>query len=223
MGRRGTAPAPPTYATNYLDRGQYRMSRDDALAMRYIEHSPPRTARLPRHRLRPPRRRDARLRKAPRPSRAELGGPVPLRARAPSAGGSAPTTSCRTDSARLTPLRYAHRIETGLKLCVGGDFSYGGQLTKNPIHPDWKPSTGPPPVTAAPARHHPHPPASPPPPARPRRRPRPQRHPVRHRPHMGLPPVVAPPRRWPRRLLMLVLQHSTATRSTPSSVTPCPS
>lgn len=46
-----------------------------------------------------------------------------------------PNHVCRTDSARLTPLRYAHRIETGLKLCVGGDFSYGGQLTKNPIHP----------------------------------------------------------------------------------------
>lgn len=28
------------FATNYLDRGQYRMSRDDALAMRYIQHSP---------------------------------------------------------------------------------------------------------------------------------------------------------------------------------------
>ncbi|WP_245813948.1 replication initiation protein [Rhodococcus marinonascens] len=47
-----------------------------------------------------------------------------------------PNHICRTDSARLTPIRYAHRIETGLKLCVGGDCSYGGQLTKNPIHPD---------------------------------------------------------------------------------------
>src|SRR3546814_17893545 len=29
------------FATNNLQRGQYRMSRDDALAMRYVEHSPP--------------------------------------------------------------------------------------------------------------------------------------------------------------------------------------
>lgn len=28
------------YATNHLERDQYRMSRDDALTMRYIEHSP---------------------------------------------------------------------------------------------------------------------------------------------------------------------------------------
>ena len=28
------------YATNNPQHGQYRMSRDDALAMRYVEHSP---------------------------------------------------------------------------------------------------------------------------------------------------------------------------------------
>ena len=28
------------YATNYLDRGQYRMNRDDALTMRYVEPPP---------------------------------------------------------------------------------------------------------------------------------------------------------------------------------------
>ncbi|USI93072.1 replication initiation protein [Rhodococcus pyridinivorans] len=50
---------------------------------------------------------------------------------------------CRTDSARLMPLRLAHRIERGLCLSVGGDFSYGGQLTKNPIHPDWETLYGP--------------------------------------------------------------------------------
>ncbi|GAA3133160.1 hypothetical protein GCM10020255_007510 [Rhodococcus baikonurensis] len=43
----------------------------------------------------------------------------------------------------MTPIRYAHRIETGLKVSVGGDFAYGGQLTKNPIHPDWATIYGP--------------------------------------------------------------------------------
>ncbi len=130
------------YATNYLDRGQYRYSRDDALTMRYVEHSP--------HALlgsividcdHP----DAAMRAFEKPS----DHPAPnWVAQSPSGRAHlgwwlGPNHVCRTDSARLTPIRYAHRIETGLKVSVGGDFAYGGQLTKNPIHPDWETIYGP--------------------------------------------------------------------------------
>ncbi|WP_342339020.1 MULTISPECIES: replication initiation protein [unclassified Rhodococcus (in: high G+C Gram-positive bacteria)] len=129
------------YATNYLDRGQYRMSRSDALAMRYIEHSP--------HALlgsivvdcdHP----DAALRAFEKPS----DHPAPnWVAQSPSGrahiGWWLSAAVCRTNSARLQPLRYAHRVEAGLRNSVGGDFAYGGQLTKNPIHPDWETLYGP--------------------------------------------------------------------------------
>lgn len=129
------------YATNRLERGQYRMSRDDALTMRYVEHSP--------HALlgsividcdHP----DAALRAFEKPS----DHPAPnwvaqsLSGRA-HIGWWLAAPVCRTDSARLQPLRFAQRIEAGLRTSVGGDFSYGGQLTKNPIHPDWETLYGP--------------------------------------------------------------------------------
>ncbi|GAA3133166.1 hypothetical protein GCM10020255_007520 [Rhodococcus baikonurensis] len=79
------------YATNYLDRGQYRMNRDDALTMRYVEHSP-RTARFDRHRLRSPRRRDACLRETLGPSRPNWVAQSPPDART-WAGGSDPIMS----------------------------------------------------------------------------------------------------------------------------------
>ncbi|CAG7642839.1 replication initiation protein [Rhodococcus opacus] len=133
------------YATNHLDRGQYRMSRDDALAMRYVEHSP--------HALlgsividcdHP----DAAIRAFEQPSDHPAPSWVAQTIRGPHAGRAhlgwwlaAPV--CRTDSARLQPLRFAQRIEAGLRTSVDGDFSYGGQLTKNPIHPDWETRYGP--------------------------------------------------------------------------------
>lgn len=130
------------FATNDLQRGQYRMSRDDALAMRYVEHSP--------HALLGSividcDHVDAAMRAFEQPS----DHPAPnWVAQSPSGRAHigwwlGPNHVCRTDSARLTPLRYAHRIETGLKISVGGDFAYGGQLTKNPIHPDWETIYGP--------------------------------------------------------------------------------
>ncbi|WP_072691686.1 replication initiation protein [Rhodococcus marinonascens] len=130
------------YATNALARGQYRMSRDDALTMRYIEHSP--------HALlgsividcdHP----DAAMRAFEQPS----DHPAPnWVAQSPSGRAHlgwwlGPHHICRTDSALLAPLRLAHRIERGLCISVGGDFAYGGQLTKNPIHPDWETIYGP--------------------------------------------------------------------------------
>lgn len=130
------------HATDDLAAGQYRYSRDEALTMRYIEHSP--------HALlgsivvdcdRP----DAALRAFEQPS----DHPAPSWV-AQSPSGRAhlgwwlgPNHVCRTDSARLTPLRLAHRVEKGLCISVGGDFAYGGQLTKNPIHPDWETIYGP--------------------------------------------------------------------------------
>lgn len=130
------------FATNHLEHGQYRMSRDQALMMRYVQHSP--------HALlgsividcdHP----DAAMRAFEKPS----DHPTPSWV-AQSPSGRAHLgwwlgdhRVCRTDSARLTPLRYAHRIERGLCISVDGDFSYGGQLTKNPIHPEWETIYGP--------------------------------------------------------------------------------
>ncbi len=129
------------HATNYLDRGQYRMSREDALAMRYVEHSP--------HALlgsivvdcdHP----DAAMRAFEKPS----DHPAPnWVAQSPSGrahlGWWLAAPVCRTDSARLQPLRFAQRIEAGLRTSVDGDFAYGGQLTKNPIHASWETIYGP--------------------------------------------------------------------------------
>ncbi len=129
------------YATNHLAEGQFRRSREQALAMRYIEHSP--------HALlgsividcdHP----DAALRAFEKPS----DHPAPnWVAQSPSGrahlGWWLAAPVCRTDSARLQPLRYAQRIEAGLRTSVAGDFAYGGQLTKNPIHEDWETLYGP--------------------------------------------------------------------------------
>ena len=129
------------HATNYLDQGQYRMSREDALTMRYVEHSP--------HALlgsividcdHP----DAAMRAFEKPS----DHPAPnWVAQSPSGrahlGWWLAAPVCRTDSARLQPLRFAQRIEAGLRTSVGGDFAYGGQLTKNPIHASWETLYGP--------------------------------------------------------------------------------
>ncbi len=129
------------HATNYLDQGQYRMSREDALTMRYVEHSP--------HALlgsividcdHP----DAAMRAFEKPS----DHPAPnWVAQSPSGrahlGWWLAAPVCRTDSARLQPLRFAQRIEAGLRTSVSGDFAYGGQLTKNPIHASWETIYGP--------------------------------------------------------------------------------
>ncbi len=129
------------HATNYLDQGQYRMSREDALTMRYVEHSP--------HALlgsividcdHP----DAAMRAFEKPSDHP---PPNWVAQSPSGrahlGWWLAAPVCRTDSARLQPLRFAQRVEAGLRTSVGGDFAYGGQLTKNPIHASWETLYGP--------------------------------------------------------------------------------
>lgn len=129
------------YATNYPRDGQHRMSRDEALIMRYIEHSP--------HALLGSividcDHVDTALRAFERPKNHPDPNWV---AQSPSGRGhigwwlKGPV--CKTDSARLKPLRYSQRIEAGLRIEVGGDPAYGGRLTKNPIHEDWETLFGP--------------------------------------------------------------------------------
>ena len=133
------------HATDDLSAGQYRMSRESALLMRYIEHSP--------HALlgalvvdcdHP----DAAMRAFQKPADHPQPNWVAQTTTGPHAGRAhlgwwlaAPV--CRTDSARLQPLRLAQRVEAGLRTSVGGDFAYGGQLTKNPISPHWDTIYGP--------------------------------------------------------------------------------
>ncbi|MEV4241324.1 replication initiation protein [Nocardia sp. NPDC049737] len=129
------------HATNRLRDGQYRMSREDALEMRYIEHSPYALIGALVVDVDHP---DTALRAFERPK----GHPDPnWVAQSPSGRGhigwwlKAPV--CRTDSARLAPLRFAQRIEAGLRIEVGGDPAYAGRLTKNPIHDAWETIYGP--------------------------------------------------------------------------------
>lgn len=44
---------------------------------------------------------------------------------------------CRTDSARLEPMRFAARVERGLVNALDADRGYAGFLTKNPVHEHW--------------------------------------------------------------------------------------
>ncbi|WP_280431553.1 replication initiation protein [Nocardia brasiliensis] len=129
------------YATNYPKDGQHRMPRDEALEMRYIEHSP--------HVMlgsivvdydRP----DAALRAFERPKNHPDPSWV---AEGPDGRGHLgwwlKNAVCKSDSAHLKPLRYAQRIEAGLRIELGGDPGYTGRLTKNPIHEDWNTIYGP--------------------------------------------------------------------------------
>jgi hypothetical protein len=44
---------------------------------------------------------------------------------------------CRTDNARLQPIRFAARVEAGLVNALRADLGYAGFMTKNPVHDDW--------------------------------------------------------------------------------------
>lgn len=52
---------------------------------------------------------------------------------------------CLTDAARRAPVNLLARIEQGLNDVLGGDISFAGRFTKNPMHPDhmtlWGPAT----------------------------------------------------------------------------------
>jgi hypothetical protein len=129
------------HATDDLSAGQRRMSRESALLMRYIEHSPHALLGAVVVDCDHP---DAAIRAFQKPSDHPQPSWV---AQSPSGrahlGWWLAAPVCRTDSARLQPLRLAQRVEAGLRTSVGGDLSYGGQLTKNPIHPDWETLYGP--------------------------------------------------------------------------------
>lgn len=43
---------------------------------------------------------------------------------------------CRTDAARVDPLRYLARVTEGLRRSLDGDQAYTGLLTRNPLHAD---------------------------------------------------------------------------------------
>lgn len=45
---------------------------------------------------------------------------------------------CKTELARLKPLRYLAAIEHAFTEKVGGDFGFTGLLAKNPLHSQWK-------------------------------------------------------------------------------------
>lgn len=47
------------------------------------------------------------------------------------------TPVCRTDNARLEPMRFAARVEAGLVNALDADKGYAGFLTKNPINDHW--------------------------------------------------------------------------------------
>ncbi|MBF6209266.1 replication initiation protein [Streptomyces gardneri] len=131
------------YATNYLADGQLRRPREEALEMRYIEHSPHAmigSIVIDCDHV------DTALRAFERPKNHPDPNWV---AQSPSGRGhigwwlKKESHVCRTDSARLKPLRFAQRIEAGLRIEVGGDPAYAGRLTKNPIHEDWETIYGP--------------------------------------------------------------------------------
>lgn len=48
-----------------------------------------------------------------------------------------------TDAARPKPRYLAADVQEGLRISTGGDTSYSGFMTKNPLHPDWKVYWGP--------------------------------------------------------------------------------
>lgn len=46
---------------------------------------------------------------------------------------------CKTQEARLKPLKYAAAVEDGIAKKLGADPSYTGLITKNPTNPHWSP------------------------------------------------------------------------------------
>lgn len=122
-------------ATDDLNKGTYRQPRSEALRRRYIQANP---SALITSLVIDVDHDDALLRVMSR----ETGVPVPSYvAQAPSGRAhvayllKAPV--CRTDNARLEPMRFAARVERGLVNALSGDLGYAGFLTKNPTHDHW--------------------------------------------------------------------------------------
>ncbi|WP_432524217.1 replication initiation protein [Kineococcus sp. SYSU DK006] len=127
-------------ATDDLTRGCWRQSRDDALARRYLEHSPKALLSML---VIDVDHDDTVLRALTKP----MSHPMPSWiAESPTGRGHVGwvlnTPVCRTDSARLEPMRFAAKVEEGLRRSLDGDVGYAGLLTKNPVHEHWSTTWG---------------------------------------------------------------------------------
>jgi hypothetical protein len=122
-------------ATDDLSRGNYRQPRQLALQRRYIQANP---SALITSLVVDIDEDDALLRALDLTN----GIPTPSYvAQSPSGKAHAAyllkAPVCRTDNARLEPMRFAARVEAGLVNALGGDRGYAGFLTKNPVHEHW--------------------------------------------------------------------------------------
>jgi len=127
-------------ATDDLDVGCWRMSRTDALSRRYLEHSPRALLSM----LVIDVDHDDTLLRALQHPRTH---PEPSWiAESPTGRGHVGwvlhTPVCRTDAARLEPMRFAAKVEEGLRRSLDGDVGYAGLLTKNPVHEHWTTTWG---------------------------------------------------------------------------------
>ena len=122
-------------ASDDLRQGIYRMSRESALGLRYIEANPQAVSNLLVVDI---DHDDARLR-AVWDRRAWLPNAVvenPENGHAHAVWAlSEPVT--RTEYAHRKPLAFAAAITEGLRRSVNGDQGYSGLITKNPTHQTW--------------------------------------------------------------------------------------
>lgn len=125
-------------ASDDLRQGVYRMSRESALGLRYIEANPHAVSNLlvvdidhEDAALRAMWHRQAWLPNAvvENPSNGHAHAVWAL---------SEPVT--RTEYARRKPLAYAAAVTEGLRRSVDGDAGYSGLITKNPTHQAWEAS-----------------------------------------------------------------------------------
>lgn len=122
-------------ATDDLRVGCWRVGRPEALAKRYLEHSPSALLSMLVVDCDHP---DTVMRALEMPRGHAMPSWI---AESPSGRGHVgwilKTPVLRTDSARAKPLRYAAKVEEGLRRSLGGDIGYAGLLTKNPLHEHW--------------------------------------------------------------------------------------
>jgi hypothetical protein len=122
-------------ATDDLSKGTYRQPRELALQRRYVQANP---SALITQLVIDVDHEDALLRAMDQTS----GVPTPSYVAQSPTGRAhvayllkAPV--CRTDNARLEPMRFAARVEAGLVAALDADRGYAGFLTKNPVHEHW--------------------------------------------------------------------------------------
>ncbi|WP_432548398.1 replication initiation protein [Kineococcus sp. SYSU DK004] len=122
-------------ATDDLSRGCWRQSRDDALARRYLEHSPKALLSML---VIDVDHEDTLIRALQRPRTHPMPSWI---AESPSGRGHVgwvlKTPVVRTDAGRMQPMRFAAKVEEGLRRSLDGDVGFAGLLTKNPVHDDW--------------------------------------------------------------------------------------